>query len=68
MSDVDPDFNEPIKNVTVPVGREAVLSCMVTELGHYKVKLYFMYTNTYAAFRCPNDTHSYSSIVHLAHV
>ncbi|XP_021934442.1 lachesin-like [Zootermopsis nevadensis] len=36
-SDVDPDFNEPIKNVTVPVGREAILSCLVTELGHYKV-------------------------------
>jgi hypothetical protein len=36
-SDVDPDFNEPIKNVTVPVGREAVLSCLVTELGQYKV-------------------------------
>jgi hypothetical protein len=36
-SDVDPDFNEPIKNITVPVGREAVLSCLVTELGQYKV-------------------------------
>nr|CAD7426465.1 unnamed protein product [Timema monikensis] len=35
-SDVDPDFSEPIRNVTVPVGREAVLSCSVTELGHYK--------------------------------
>ncbi|CAB3383354.1 Hypothetical predicted protein [Cloeon dipterum] len=33
----DPDFSNPIKNVTVPVGREAVLACMVTELGHYKV-------------------------------
>ncbi|KAJ9600123.1 hypothetical protein L9F63_009580, partial [Diploptera punctata] len=35
-SDVDPDFSEPIKNVTVPVGREAILSCLVTELGHFK--------------------------------
>ncbi|GFG28147.1 hypothetical protein Cfor_08241, partial [Coptotermes formosanus] len=35
-SDVDPDFKEPIKNVTVAVGREAILSCSVTELGHYK--------------------------------
>ncbi|EEZ99076.2 lachesin isoform X1 [Tribolium castaneum] len=32
-----PDFAGPIKNVTVPIGREAVLSCSVTDLGHYKV-------------------------------
>lgn len=34
----DPDFRHPIKNVTVPVGREAILACQVTDLGHYKVK------------------------------
>ncbi|XP_059489055.1 lachesin-like isoform X2 [Neocloeon triangulifer] len=33
----DPDFRHAIKNVTVPVGREAILACSVTELGHYKV-------------------------------
>ncbi|KAH0812525.1 hypothetical protein GEV33_010261 [Tenebrio molitor] len=31
-----PDFAGPIKNVTVAIGREAVLSCSVTDLGHYK--------------------------------
>ncbi|CAH0553569.1 unnamed protein product [Brassicogethes aeneus] len=31
-----PSFIGPIKNVTVAIGREAVLSCQVTELGHYK--------------------------------
>ncbi|XP_063215990.1 lachesin-like [Bacillus rossius redtenbacheri] len=32
-----PDFSQQIRNITVPVGREAVLSCSVTELGNYKV-------------------------------
>lgn len=32
-----PDFIGPIKNVTVAIGREAILSCSVTDLGHYKV-------------------------------
>jgi hypothetical protein len=36
----DPDFRHPIKNVTVPVGREAILACQVTDLGHYKVNLH----------------------------
>lgn len=34
-----PDFAEPMGNVTVPVGREAVLSCTVSNLGQYKVRL-----------------------------
>ncbi|XP_046400586.1 lachesin-like [Ischnura elegans] len=33
----EPDFIETIKNVTVAVGREAILSCSVTELDNYKV-------------------------------
>lgn len=36
-----PDFAEPIGNVTVPVGREAVLSCTVSNLGQYKVRKIF---------------------------
>uniref|UniRef100_A0A1B6DBF6 Ig-like domain-containing protein n=1 Tax=Clastoptera arizonana TaxID=38151 RepID=A0A1B6DBF6_9HEMI len=36
-SDVDPDFSGPINNVTVALGREAVLTCPVTDLAHYKV-------------------------------
>ena len=34
---VDPDFKEPISNVTASVGREAVLSCAVQDLAGYKV-------------------------------
>lgn len=34
-----PEFSGPIENVTAAVGREAVLTCTVTELGHYKVRL-----------------------------
>lgn len=36
-TDVVPDFKEPIQNVTVAVGREAILSCSVTDLGQYRV-------------------------------
>ncbi|XP_063230542.1 lachesin-like [Bacillus rossius redtenbacheri] len=32
-----PDFSQPIRNVTVPLGREAVLTCSVAHLGNYKV-------------------------------
>ncbi|CAH1992558.1 unnamed protein product [Acanthoscelides obtectus] len=32
-----PQFSSPIENITVALGREAVLSCTVTELGNYKV-------------------------------
>ncbi|XP_058810886.1 opioid-binding protein/cell adhesion molecule homolog isoform X2 [Phymastichus coffea] len=32
-----PIFTEPILNVTIPVGREAVLSCVVENLSTYKI-------------------------------
>ncbi|EAT35448.1 AAEL012384-PA [Aedes aegypti] len=32
-----PSFASPIENVTVPIGREATLSCVVQNLGAYKV-------------------------------
>ena len=32
-----PYFGRPIGNVTVPLGREAVLSCTVKNLGAFKV-------------------------------
>lgn len=32
-----PKFAEPISNVTVTVGREATLTCVVEDLGTYKV-------------------------------
>ncbi|XP_060534125.1 lachesin-like isoform X2 [Cylas formicarius] len=33
----EPEFATPIHNLTIPVGREAVLSCTVNNLGKYKV-------------------------------
>lgn len=44
-----PKFSEPIINVTVPVGREAILVCVVDDLSTYKVRkrkkltIYFIY-------------------------
>jgi hypothetical protein len=32
-----PEFSEPITNLTVPVGRDATFQCMVTHLGGYRV-------------------------------
>lgn len=37
-----PTFAEPITNVTVPVGREATLVCIVDDLGSYKVIAYMI--------------------------
>lgn len=36
-SEIAPVLNEPIENVTVAVGREAILTCSVSNLGRYKV-------------------------------
>ncbi|KAK4881543.1 hypothetical protein RN001_004862 [Aquatica leii] len=33
----NPKFGEPIRNVTVAVGREAIFTCIVEDLGTYKV-------------------------------
>ncbi|XP_068246387.1 lachesin-like [Palaemon carinicauda] len=35
--EAEPDFVGAIKNVTVPLGKEAVLSCVVDNLGEYRV-------------------------------
>lgn len=35
--ELKPSFASPIENVTVPIGREATLSCIVQNLGAYKV-------------------------------
>lgn len=32
-----PDFVEPVQNISVPSGREAVLQCSVRNLGDYRV-------------------------------
>ncbi|KAH8352844.1 hypothetical protein KR084_006760 [Drosophila pseudotakahashii] len=34
---VDPKFSSPIVNMTAPVGRDAFLTCVVQDLGPYKV-------------------------------
>lgn len=34
----DPRFAEPIPNVTVALGRDASLPCVVENLGSYKVR------------------------------
>jgi len=41
IHDSSPDFARAIENVTVALGREAILSCSVTDLGNYKVNLHF---------------------------
>lgn len=33
----EPNFSSPIANITVPVGREGVLTCVVHDLISYKV-------------------------------
>lgn len=33
----EPSFTAPIKNISVSLGREALLSCYVTNLGDFKV-------------------------------
>ena len=38
---VEPDYAAPIENVTVALGREAKLSCIVNNLQEYKVNIYY---------------------------
>ncbi|XP_022170746.1 lachesin-like isoform X1 [Myzus persicae] len=37
LSVLEPEFAEPIPNVTIPVGRDVSLPCVVSNLGNYKV-------------------------------
>lgn len=41
----DPRFAEPIPNVTVALGRDASLPCVVENLGTYKVGLKLLFDN-----------------------
>lgn len=36
-SDDEPYFAQPLENISVPIGREATLSCIVNNLGNYKI-------------------------------
>lgn len=42
----DPRFAEPIPNVTVALGRDASLPCVVENLGTYKVRFVKFYLTT----------------------
>ena len=55
----DPDFAGPISNVTVALGREAILTCSVTQLAHYKV---MPYSNHYRV-QCPCSTTEKTDII-----
>ena len=36
---IEPEFADDISNITVSMGKEAVLQCIVYQLGSYKVKM-----------------------------
>lgn len=38
-SSILPSFVEPIPNITVAVGREAILQCTIEDLDSYKVRI-----------------------------
>lgn len=38
-----PKFGEPLHNSTIPIGREAILSCVVDNLQTYKVRAFPRY-------------------------
>lgn len=38
-TELEPEFEGTIMNVTFPAGREAVLTCSVRNLGKYKVSI-----------------------------
>lgn len=50
----EPRFAQPIPNVTVAVGRDANLPCVVEHLGAYKVCVSFKCTNanTFSILKC----------------
>lgn len=46
----EPRFAQPIPNVTVAVGRDANLPCVVEHLGAYKVCILYLYSLTVSNF------------------
>ncbi|XP_054706544.1 lachesin-like [Uloborus diversus] len=54
-----PSFAEPISNITVPVGREAILQCTIDDLDNYKVAWIKVDTETllsYHTYVIPRDS------------
>ncbi|EEC12553.1 hypothetical protein IscW_ISCW009562 [Ixodes scapularis] len=37
ISQTEPEFAEPIQNITVPAGRKVTLACVVDNLNNYRV-------------------------------
>lgn len=57
----DPEFTEPIVNVTVPAGRSVKLGCSVRNLGSYKVRYLFFFhrkSNTCLILQIGTHTHT----------
>uniref|UniRef100_A0A1B0GN48 Uncharacterized protein n=1 Tax=Phlebotomus papatasi TaxID=29031 RepID=A0A1B0GN48_PHLPP len=44
--ETDPSFSAPIANITVPVGREAIMTCIVHDLASFKVAFLRVDTQT----------------------
>ncbi|BES87244.1 Immunoglobulin V-set domain [Nesidiocoris tenuis] len=61
----DPEFAFPIGNLTTPLGREAVLSCTVNDLGKYKVGWLRAGDQTVLSLHTRVVTHN--SRVHVTH-
>jgi hypothetical protein len=51
-----PKFAESIQNVTVTVGREATLTCVVDDLGSYKVSIAAESCRRFSFGRTPERT------------
>ncbi|XP_033226342.1 limbic system-associated membrane protein-like isoform X2 [Belonocnema kinseyi] len=65
---IDPDFKEPISNVTAPVGREAILSCAVQDLAGYKVAWLRVDTQTILTIAKQVITKNYRiGVTHIDH-
>ncbi|XP_022251319.1 zwei Ig domain protein zig-8-like [Limulus polyphemus] len=50
--EVEPDFTEPIPNVTVSVGRDVKLACVVENLGSYRIA--WIHTDRYTLLTLQN--------------
>lgn len=60
-----PDFSEPIRNVTVPLGREAVLSCVISNLAEYKVCSIHCFLDIFISLRLVITPIALSTIFYL---
>ncbi|XP_031623131.1 opioid-binding protein/cell adhesion molecule homolog [Contarinia nasturtii] len=65
MTAADPNFVSPIANVTVPVGREAVLTCIVHDLYTYKVA--FLRVDTQTILTIQNNTITKNHRIGITH-